>query len=263
MQALLPFFFVGLLVFTEPLLAADENAPSFMTTRGKLLVSEDFSKPLAPLTGNPDNFASGYSGWRYNLAPRAGAWTLADGAFHGATNAEAHHPAAATYGLEYRDATIECEMRMDEVPLGGTMGNYMQIRTTGLKGYVCSTSIDNNGFRIQKDDFTGGGKHTQQDKSDDGPDVRVPLGSFKTPVKFGEWQKIVFEILGEEMTVTMNGHSLTGTHPLIASDKHSVMFDFGAAGSVRNFKVWEALPNPDWTKTRTVIQEGMIAFPLR
>ena len=263
MRSLLPIASAALLALSALAAGAEEPLPTLMTLRGKLVMSEEFSKPLAPLIGNPDNFASGYSGWRYNLAPRAGAWELVNGTFHGATNAEAHHPAAATYGLNFQNAILSCEMRMDDVPLGGTMGHYMQVRTTGLKGYICSIGINGEGFRIQKDDITGGGKHIQQDKSEDGPEVRVPLGFFKTPVRFGEWQKIVFEIFGEEMTVTLNGHSLTGTHPLIGSDKHSVMFDFGAAGAVRNFKVWEAKPNPEWLENKAAIQEGMKGFPLK
>ncbi len=234
-----------------------------MTLPGRLLASEDFAKPLAPLTGNPDSFASGYTGWRYNKGPRAGAWEIVDGAFHGATNEAAHHPAAATYGLEFKNVVIQCELRMDDVPLGGTMGHYMQVRTTGLKGYVCSIGVDRGGLRIQKDDLSGGGKRLPKDKDEDGPDIRVPLGYFKTPVKLGEWQQVVIEILGEEMVATMNGHSLTGTHPLIGSDKHSVMIDFGASGSVRNFKIWEALPNPEWPKNKATIVEAMKGLPLR
>ena len=36
--------------------AADDLPQTWMTTRGKLLVSEDFAKPLAPFTGQPVGF---------------------------------------------------------------------------------------------------------------------------------------------------------------------------------------------------------------
>jgi hypothetical protein len=97
-------------------------------------------------------------------------------------------------------------------------------------------------MRIQKDD----NDHA-------GPDKPEPLGVSKSPVKLGEWQTVTFEILGDEMVGTLNGHSLTGKHPLIASDKHSIMFVSNGEGAVRNLKIWEALPNPDWAKNKATL----------
>jgi hypothetical protein len=97
-------------------------------------------------------------------------------------------------------------------------------------------------MRIQKDD----NDHA-------GPDVAVPLGALKAPIPLGEWQKVTFEILGEEMVGTLNGQSLTGQHPLIGSEKHSVMFVSGVEGSVRHLRIWEALPNPEWAKIRPTL----------
>ncbi len=97
-------------------------------------------------------------------------------------------------------------------------------------------------MRIQKDD----NDHA-------GPDLAVPLGQLKTPIKLGEWQKVVFEIFGDEMVGTLNGQSLTGQHQLIASEKRSIMFVSNVEGSVRNLKIWEALPNPDWPNNKEKI----------
>jgi len=59
--------------------------------------------------------------------------------------------------------------------------------------------------------------------------------------------------MGDEMVGTLNGHSLTGRHQLITEDKHSIMFVSGVESSVRHFKVWEALPNPDWAKNKAAL----------
>ena len=64
---------------------------------------------------------------------------------------------------------------------------------------------------------------------------------------------MVFEILGEEMVGTLNGHSLTGSHPLLAEDKRSIMFVSGCVSEVRHFKVWEALPNPEWARCKAAL----------
>jgi len=98
-------------------------------------------------------------------------------------------------------------------------------------------------MRIQKDD----NDHA-------GPDVAVPLGQLKSPIKLGEWQTIVLEILGDEMVGTLNGKSLTGQHSLIASDKKSIMFVSGTESSVRNLRIWEASANPDWSKKKEALK---------
>ena len=59
------------------------------------------------------------------------------------------------------------------------------------------------------------------------------------------------------MCATVNGVSLTGAHPLIASEKHSVMLVCGVEGSVRNVKAWEGLPNPEWEKNKAKIVANM------
>ncbi|HPA16527.1 MAG TPA: hypothetical protein PLU30_02180 [Verrucomicrobiae bacterium] len=216
--------------------------PTLMTKAGKLLVAENFSKPLPPPQGSTANYASGFKGWRCNVSERGGRWDIVDGAFRGIENPKVNHPACASIGLDFKNVIIACEARMHDVPLEGRKFRGFSVRTTDAKDYVCSVMLSQAGMRIQKDD----NDHA-------GPDKAVPFGEIKTPIKLGEWQTIVFEILDDEMVGTLNGKSLTGQHPLIASDKHSIMFVSSVEGSVRNLRVWEALPNPDWTKNKRTI----------
>lgn len=212
-----------------------EELPALMTRRGKLLVDQDFSAPLKPFDGKSNGFASGFDGWRWNAVPRGGKWAVEDGVFTGRETPEVKHPATASYGFLFKDVVIQCEVRMNNVPMNGRRYRSLSIRTVDAKDYVCSIHMSEGGFRISKDDNDHGG-----------PDKAVPLGESKTPLKLDEWHTVVFEILGEEMVGTVDGQSLTGTHPLIGTDKHSLMFVIGVEGSVRNLKVWEALPNPEW-----------------
>lgn len=220
----------GLLNAAEPALG-----PTLMTRRGKLLISDDFTGPLAPLAGTPRGFASGFTGWRCNIAERGGNWKVIDGTFTGFENPKVSHPATASRGFGFKNVVIQCDLRMNNAPLDGRKYRYMMIRTTDEKDYVCSIHLSEKGLRITKDDNDHGG-----------PDQSVPLGQVDLPVKLGEWVTVVFEILGDEMVGTLNGKSATGRHPLIASEKHSVMFVSGVEGGVRNFRVWEAEPNPEW-----------------
>ncbi len=81
-----PYGFTVIIAFlATAALAADDLPKTLMTTRGKLLVSEDFAKPLAPFTGKPVGFASGFEGWKYNGGPgtgHGGRWALGAGRWH-------------------------------------------------------------------------------------------------------------------------------------------------------------------------------------
>ena len=218
---------------------ADDLLPTLMTTRGKLLLEQNFEKPLPPFDGKSNGFASGFKGWRYNASERGGHWEVKDGCFTGAENPAVHHPATASYGFDFQDVVIQCEVRMNDVPADGRKARYINVRTTDEKDYVCTVILSESGFRIQKDD-----------NDHDGPDKAVPLGGKQMPLKLSEWHKVLFEIKGSEMVGTVDGQSLTGSHPLITEAKHSVMFVMGTEGSVRNFKAWEALPKPEWDQNK-------------
>lgn len=225
-----------------PVCGDDVLPKTLMTKPGKLILSEDFSKPLPPVEGSTARFASGFHGWRFNVEQRGGHWDLVDGTFRGVENPESKHPATASYGFDFKNAVIQCEIRLHDVPLNGRTRRAFSVRTTDAKDYVCSIMLDETGMRIQKDD----NDHA-------GPDRAEPFGFFKSPIKPGEWQTVVFEIMGDEMVGTLNGHSLTGKHPLITSDKHSIMFVSNCEGAVRNLKIWEAEANPDWAKNRAML----------
>lgn len=220
---------------------ADDLLPTLMTTRGSLLVEQNFEKPLPPFDGKSNGFASGFKAWRYNAVARGGHWEVKDGTFTGTENPDPSikHPATASYGFDFKDVVIQCEVRMNDVPMEGRAARSVSVRTTDTKDYICSVSLNPSGWRIEKSDNDHGG-----------PDKPVPLGDIKTPLKVGEWQTVLFEILGEEMCVTVNGRTLAGAHPLIARDKCSIMFVAGVQSSVRNFRVWKAEPKGDWAKAK-------------
>lgn len=214
---------------------AGELLPTLMTVRGRLLVDQTFGEPLPPINGKSNGFASGFRGWRYNAVDRGGRWEVKDSCFTGRENPAMNHPATTSFGFQFKDVIIQCEVRMNNAPLQGRKFRYLNVRTTDEKDYVCSIILSQAGFRIQKDD----NDHA-------GPDRAVPLGERKLPLALDEWHEVLFEIKGDEMTATVNGTSLTGSHPLISSAKHSVMFVMGVEGSIRKLKAWEALPNPGW-----------------
>lgn len=243
MKRILSFVVAALTGFTALMVSGAELPATLMTKPGKLIYEESFTKPLPPPVGSTANFASGFKGWRCNVVERGGHWEVAEGVFTGSENPKVSHPATASYGFDFKNMVLQCEVRLNDVPLDGRKYRSFSIRTTDDKDYVCSILLNESGMRIQKDD----NDHA-------GPDKAVPLGQLKTPIKLGEWQRVTFEILGDEMVGTLNGKSLTGKHPLITSQKRSVMFVSGVVGSVRNLKIWEAEANPDWSKNKAKLE---------
>lgn len=215
-----------------------------MTTPGRLIYAEDFKADLPSPAGSTAHYASGFQGWRRNVVARGGQWTVADGVYTGRENPDGNHPATTSYGFDFKDVIVSCELRMNDVPLltdkaKGFRTRGVQLRATDAKDYVCGVSITPSGWSIAK-----------LDNDHAGPDKSVPLGAIITPLKVGEWHTVVFEILGDEMTVTVNGRTLTGRHPLIATEKHSVMFVAGAESSVRNLRIREASAKAGWAQKR-------------
>lgn len=234
---------------------ADDLPKTLMTTRGKLLASEDFAKPIAPFTGKPAGFASGFLGWRYNAASPAGKtgrWEVAEGLFTGIETPGAKHPATASFGLQYKDAIIQCEVRMNDVPDEGRQYRSIAIKATDAKDYVISFGMGLGGGYLTPYDADRINPSTKQRMT--GKPALIPK-----PSKLNEWHTLVLEIKGDEVVGTLDGKSATLSNPLIAADKHSVMLVAATEASFRNFRVWESLPNPEWPKNKAALTAAMNA----
>jgi hypothetical protein len=231
-------------------LAADELPKTLMTLRGKLLVSEDFTPPLAPVTGKPVGFASGFTGWRYNAGPvggKSGHWKLADGCFTGVERPAANHPATASFGFQFTDAIIQCEVRLNDVPDEGRKYRSLFVKATDVKDYVIALSIGPGGLFLIPYDADRINPATKQREK--GTTSRVAA-----QVKLNEWHTVVLEIKSDEVVGTLDGWSTTLSNPLISVAKHSIMLGAGTEASFRHLRVWEALPNPDWAAAKATLQ---------
>ncbi|WP_395745259.1 serine hydrolase [Prosthecobacter sp.] len=228
---------------------ADDLPKTWMTTRGKLLASEDFEKPMAPFTGKPVGFASGFSGWRYNSGPtggKTGRWQVADGTFTGMESPEAHHPATASFGLQYKDAIIQCDVRLNDVPAEGRQYRSVLIKATDTTDYVISFGMGLGSAYLMPSDADRINPATKQ-RMTGKPAVA------RNPGKLNEWHTLVMEIKGDEVVGTVDGKSVALSNPLIATDKHSVMLVAATEVSFRHFRVWEALPNPEWPANKAAL----------
>lgn len=246
MNCLKPLLSLICIISAVPAYADDASPKTLMTMRGKLLVSEGFTKPLAPFTGKAVGFASGFSGWRYNITPKAGKWEQSDGAFKGVELVESRHPATASYGIQFKDAIIQCDVRLNDAPAEGRQYRSLFVKATDAKDYVISLSIGQGGLFLTPYDTEHINPATKQR-------AKGPLNKVLTNIKLNEWHTVLLEICGNEVVGTLDDKSTTLSSPLVGADKHSIMFGVGTEASFRNFRMWEALPNPEWPKNKQML----------
>lgn len=238
-----------LLFLTLASLALAVDPDTLMTTRGRLLASEDFAAPPAPFTGRPPGFASGFSGWRYNSGSsggKSGRWEVANGEFRGIESPGANHPATASFGMPFQNVIIQCEVRLNDVPEEGRKYRSLFVKATDAKDYVISLSLGQGGLFLTPYDADKINPATKQREK--GATVKL-----LRPVKLNEWHTVVLEIQGDEVVGTLDADSITLSNPLIGTAKHSLMLGAGTEASFRKLRVWEALPNPAWEKNKASI----------
>jgi hypothetical protein len=238
---------IALLLLTTLCLTSKAEEPAtLMTTRGKLLASEDFAAAPAPFTGKPVGFASGFSGWRYNggaTSGKGGRWEIANGEFSGIETPGANHPATASFGMTFQNVIIQCEVRLNNVPDEGRKYRSLFVKATDAKDYVISLSLGQGGLFLTPYDA---------DKINPGTKQREKGTTVKLlkPIKLNEWHAIVLEIQGDEVVGTLDGQSITLSNRLIGNAKHSLMLGAGTEASFRKLRVWEALPKAEWQKNK-------------
>lgn len=242
---------LALLFLTTLCLVAKAGDPAtLMTTRGKLLASEDFAAAPAPFTGKPVGFASGFSGWRYNSSTtggKGGRWEIATGEFRGIETPGANHPATASFGITFQNVVIQCEVRLNDVPDEGRKYRSLFVKATDAKDYVISLSLGQGGLFLTPYDADRINPATKQREK--GTTVKL-----LKPIKLNEWHTVVLEIQGDEVVGTLDGQSITLSNPLIGTAKHSLMLGAGTEASFRELRIWEALPNAEWETNKEKLQ---------
>lgn len=214
-------------------------APTLMTARGRLLLREDFDRPVVLASANAifqgvlgvvdrdPRFVQRADGWL--LHP--GKWTFVDGAISG-TQAERHGPVAA-YAIPLGDAVIQFDVQFN-----GSRQTMFRLNDT--VDHVCRVIVTPEGFAAQKDDH-----------DHDGPDQAVPFGKVALPIRTGEWKTVLLEICGTDLVASIDGKHVVGTNPLLAEPKATVAFVVsGSSARFRNLRIWEAKSKPDWPAQR-------------
>ncbi len=218
----LPFqILLACLLATTAFAAEKLPAPS-ISERGALLLSEEFSKPIATIVAG-NNYKT-KDGW----CVFSGGWEFTNGALKGFQMKTDGRSAFVVRYLPFKEAAIQFDVRLD-----GCRQVIFRIQDAKPE-HICSVRINHDGFTAQKDDHDHGG-----------PDQAVPFGKVALSIKSGEWKTVLVEIKGEQMVTTMDGHRIAGAHPLLAAEKATFEFVVtGDAASFRNVRVWGVADAP-------------------
>ncbi len=193
-----------------------------MTKPGKLLFSDDLGAGL---------------GKQWSAAK--GKWEAANGAVLVKELKEDKHGAVARVPLKFHDAVIQFAFKLQ-----GARQTTLSINDA--KRHICRALITKDLLTVQKDDF---------DK--DGPDKAAVFDRRPAKLQEGQWYTILVEIKGREMLAKIGEDVVAfGGHEAIDIDKAN--FGLTVAGEsvqFKNLRVWEALSNPDWEKTRAELEK--------
>ena len=180
------------------------------------------------LAGVPDGWTAG-----------KGRWEAADGVLRGTELAADNHGAVLRTSRPLKDFIIQYEVRLD-----GAKGTSLSINDP--KGHLARVSLAPTSVRVTKDDH---------DK--DGPDKAQVFGALKAELKPGVWQTVRMEIVGDQMLGKVGDVVAFGSHEQLAGPKSNFGLTVsGESASFRNFKLWEATPNPDWETVKASLPKG-------
>ncbi|SFJ57319.1 family 16 glycoside hydrolase [Planctomicrobium piriforme] len=204
---------------TISVLAAEPSADldTVMCERGKVILSDDFAKPLG-------------KAWQ----PSKGKWDVVDGMLVGAESADDMHGAVLRTPVKERNFIMQYSFKLD-----GAKSTTLSINDP--KGHNSRVVISKGGFSVRKDDSDGSG-----------PDKPVTLQDVKSPIKPGEWHTIVVEFNGPEMLARLDGKEIAyGSDKAIGVEKNNIGLTVtGESVAFKDVRIWEAKPKADWAKNK-------------
>ncbi len=156
----------------------------------KVLLQEPFSTELS-------------KDWFWGL----GTWKAENGILRGFESGPRRHGPVKMRRLTCKDAVVECEFRLEgKATFAGIIFNGAQER-----GHLVHLVMGTKETRVLAHPQKGENKEL----------LRIPA-----PLAVGEWHRVKMELRGDTLTATVDGRSISATHPCIAEEKQT----FGLGG---------------------------------
>ena len=190
----------------------------WMTKRGDLLLSEDFSQPTLD------------AAW---TVPK-GKWEIVEGGLKGIELEQDHHAAVVRRSIDFESAIFQFSFRFDG-------GKAAHLSINGKQGHICRVTITPSGFSLRKD--------KPNKRSDEKPAL---LAQVPCSFKKGQWYTMLVELQGNAMLARIDDRTFafgeaSGLDPVRTN------FGFPVSGDSVCFddvKIWNASPNPEWSTLR-------------
>lgn len=211
------------LLLASPLFSQDapKDLAANLCVRGKLVFSDDFSKPELSKE------------WKV----AKGKWELADGALKGSELASDMHAAVIKHAVPSKNLILQFSFKIE-----GAKGFACSFDG---KGHVCRVLITSTGFQIRRDVAKGSGEKAPT------------LGKGEAALSEG-WHAMLIEIQGKEMLAQVDDKVFAfGENDGVDADKATFGFPTqGESIRIKDVRLWEATPNPDWSASKQKLASG-------
>lgn len=231
------------------------EAKPMLAAPGKLLFEDDFSRSeMAPK-------------WRVGK----GHWTVADGAATAEEIPEDKHAAYAYLKppFQFKDVVIEYSAKIDGSRACHLMVNDSKYKESHaghiLRATLMAGKVDLADYKygLMKNDIFDKIKDpntTADEKKRLRESVKDMQAVFKVDSDASQWRQIRVEIVGEEMLVSIEGKPVgyLKSAGIDHATKNAIGFEIGGkSASIKNVKVWEAMPVAGWTTERDAVVAGL------
>lgn len=198
--------------------AEPATLPTLLTERGKLVVQDDLSQPLAkPWTES------------------APIWEAVDGAWkatHRKPYPGIHGPVAQRPVAIDGGAIVQLSFKLE----GKARAT---VHFNKKNGHLCRTILTPTAFYVVR--------------RDSGGDKGIRLGERELTIAPDVWHTLVMEVCGNELLATLDGkETIFGARDDLDQPKTSLILESaGGTAWFKDLRVWEATPKQDWPATKS------------
>jgi len=232
--------------------AAPQSGPA---TPGKLLFEDDFTRSEMPPK------------WKVGK----GFFEIKDGVVRATENPDDHHGAYAYAkpSFQFKDFVAEYSVKLEGGQLCHLLiddSNYKEahaghiLRATVLPGRAELADFKTGSMRNDYVEKMKDPQTTEEEKRKLRDSVKDTLASFKVDVDFSQWHKVRIEIVGDEMTMSVDDKpaAYLKSPGLDHATKNAVGFTVrGKSALIRSVKFWEAAASDAWPTRRDEFRSAL------
>lgn len=221
--------FLILLSVSLHTLPCSAGASYQLSNPGKLLLKEDFNRSQLPK--------------RFRVG--VGNWEIVDGALRGRQLAADHHTAFRKIYLDHKDVIYEYDMKLEG-------DGFHQLLINWDLAHIAKCVVRYESASVFKIKEKGKREQMAREKRDQGLDplrgrwdeATFAMDEAAISIEEGEWHHVVIELVGDTLSLTVDGKTARGRHAGLSEKKDNFGFQAGGFESyvfIDNIRVYEAV----------------------